>query len=199
MELSQSGILLGETPTEIMPEIVDDVIRQFQTLLPDTDTPETITVQTRPDAIDGECFQNVRHQIEEFGGAQCYGWRVNLLPHIYIYGEFHAVWERLDGQLVDVSPVVPARQGNVVFIRDKRRIYEGRRIAHISAVLWDVIEVRAYLKVLKKVECVDNAIYDAVLQGQNPILLCEQLNELRGELKEAWASLRQAWNSYHKT
>ncbi len=199
MGLSESAFLLGESPTEITPEFVDDVILGFQNSLPDTELPEVISVQTRPDAIDGECFNNVRHQIEEFGGAQCFGWRVNLLPSIYIYGEFHAVWRRPDGVLFDVSPVVSDRQRNVVFIRDKRRVYEGRRIAHISAVLWDVFEVHAYLKVLKKVECVDNAIYDAVLQGQNPILLCEQLNELRGELKGAWASLRQAWNSSHKT
>lgn len=197
MELSQSGILLGETPTEIMPEIVNDEIRQFQKCIPNTDAPETIAVQTRPDAIDGECFQNVRHQIEEFGGSQCYGWRVNLLPHIYIYGEFHAVWERLDGQLVDVSPVVPAEQKQVIFIRDKQRISNGNRIPNFPVILWDIPEVHDYLMAMKKIDIIDDEIARAKRQGLLPDKLFAQRNEVIEESRRIWLNIRRIWNSTH--
>lgn len=197
MELSQSGILLGETPTEIMPEIVDDVIRLFQKCIPNTDAPETIAVQTRPDAIDGECFQNVRQQIEEFGGSQCFGWRVNLIPHIIVYGEFHAVWKRHDGLLIDVSPVIPAEQKQVVFIRDRQHVFDGNRIPNFPVILWDIPEVHDYLMAMKKIDIIDNAIVDALRQGLHPDKLFAQRNEVIEESRSIWLNIRRIWNSTH--
>jgi hypothetical protein len=197
MESSESAFLLGDIPPEIMPECIDDVILRFQDCLPDTEPPEVISVQTRPDAIDGECFQNVRQQVEEFGGSQCFGWRVNLIPNIIIYGEFHAVWMRQDGLLVDVSPVVPAEQKQVVFIRDRQRVYDGHRTPNFPAILWDVPEVHDYLMSMRKISKVDDAIDVALRQGLLIDKLKDQRNELINESRILWSNLRHRWNSTH--
>lgn len=197
MELSQSGFLLGETPTEIMPAIVDEVILSFQRIIPNTELPEVISVQTRPDAIDGECFENVRNQVEEFGGSQCFGWRVSLIPNIIIYGEFHAVWMRQDGLLVDVSPVVPAEQKQVVFIRDRQLVYNGHRIPNFPAILWDVPEVHDYLLAMRKISKVDDAIDVALRQGLLIDKLKDQRNELINEASKIWSNIKHRWKSTH--
>lgn len=51
----------------------------------------------------GYCYSNVRSMVDVNGGrAQC-GWTLSLLPGRFVEALHHVVWERPDGELVDIT------------------------------------------------------------------------------------------------
>lgn len=55
-------------------------------------------------AIPDFCLCNVERQVAEQGGRAVYGWRVMEGQHPIIFHVWHAVWERPDGELRDITP-----------------------------------------------------------------------------------------------
>jgi len=51
-----------------------------------------------------ECFYLVEAQCKEHGGRSATGWALWELPTLFVEAEFHCVWERPDGTLVDITP-----------------------------------------------------------------------------------------------
>ena len=186
---------LGLFFEDIMPNAIDETIRQFQAGIQNTLPPRVIEVRTRHDAVDGACFENVRKQVVEFGGDICFGWRVNCLPFIYIYGEFHAVWKRPDGVLVDVSPVFPPDQPHVVFIEDLHLRYTGKRIPNRTALLWKVPEVTTFIEILNSLEDINTALCVAVNDGRPVDELWKHKVWLQEQMMLAWNHLRNKWNA----
>ena len=81
-----------------------------------------------------ECFSIVPKQIAAHGGNQLTGWAIWEVPGIYIEAEFHAVWQRPDGQIVDISPrqiYFPC----TAFLPDPKRQYVGRQVDNIRQPL----------------------------------------------------------------
>lgn len=81
-----------------------------------------------------ECFSIVPKQIESQGGVQRIGWAIWYLRGILIEAEFHCVWEREDGVLVDLTPRRRCYK-RTLFLPDPSRQYEGVQVNNIRQAL----------------------------------------------------------------
>ncbi len=77
-----------------------------------------------------ECFSIVPEHVEANGGKQIFGWAIFELPRIWLEAEFHAVWERPDSKLIDLTPrEIPMER--ILFIPDPKNQYEGVQVNSI--------------------------------------------------------------------
>lgn len=68
----------------------------------------------------GHCYWNVRETVAQMGGRAVYGWLILTWPKLYVQAMHHGVWQRPDGQLVDVTQKYPTDQRRYsVFARDE--------------------------------------------------------------------------------
>jgi hypothetical protein len=80
------------------------------------------------DCVPGSCcFQNVTSMVKRHGGSVQHGWKMREQPAAYVEGEFYAVWRRLDGALVDVTPHAD-RRGEILFMPDPRLVWTGEDV-----------------------------------------------------------------------
>lgn len=77
--------------------------------------PRYVSLQILPYCQHGMCFLNVWDAVKQYGGKAVYGWIVWYDPGVLIEGEYHAVWERPDGLLVDVTPK-PDGEEQIAFV-----------------------------------------------------------------------------------
>lgn len=75
-----------------------------------------------------ECFPIVAEHVEKCGGKPVFGWALIELTGIWIEAEFHAVWQRPDGSMVDIAPREFSPK-ELLFLPDKGRKYEGIQVA----------------------------------------------------------------------
>ncbi|QQK03787.1 hypothetical protein JFN94_06390 [Burkholderia anthina] len=92
--------------------------------------PIHIDVQVAEHALVDECFPNVALEVERSGGRQVLGWALWELPGIYFEAEFHAVWEKPDGTLVDITPKKESTS-RILFLRDPNAIYAGLQVNNL--------------------------------------------------------------------
>jgi hypothetical protein len=92
-----------------------------------TSTPDYVAVEVGEDCLPSRCFQNVAAMVRRHGGSVQHGWRMREQPSAYVEGEFYAVWRRLDGALIDVTPRAeqPTR---IVFLSDSKIVWTGEDI-----------------------------------------------------------------------
>ena len=74
----------------------------------------------RPDC----CFENVPAIVERRGGSMQPGWKMREEAALFVQGDFHAVWRRPDGRLVDVTPRKDQLQ-EILFLPDSRMNGKG--------------------------------------------------------------------------
>lgn len=68
-------------------------------------------------AIQGECFANVQQMVARKGGGSVLGWHLWELPGLLLEAEFHAVWRKPSGTLVDVTPQRPEfKEDRILFV-----------------------------------------------------------------------------------
>ncbi|WP_091736869.1 hypothetical protein [Phenylobacterium immobile] len=84
-------------------------VGRFQRIEHEMRGPQAASWRTVADAVSAE------------GGRAVSGWRVMLWPGLYVMAQAHAVWERPDGRLVDLSEKpVTDRQAYTTFVADRR-------------------------------------------------------------------------------
>ncbi len=86
-----------------------------------------------------QCYRNVARAITEEGGEAVHGWTIWACD-LHATGEYHVVWRRADGELVDVTPkndgekqilfaVDPSRSADFDFMlrppNQRTRLYRG--------------------------------------------------------------------------
>ena len=76
-----------------------------------------------PDSKMLECYENVENVVKKFGGNIYYGW-ILWQNYIYLDAEFHAIWKKPDGTLLDVTPQ-PDGEKLIVFVPDNTINYRG--------------------------------------------------------------------------
>jgi hypothetical protein len=111
------------------PRITADV-RRLCRKLGDVDEPVFISVEARTDCGINDCFIDVEKQVEDSGGSIQHGWLVWEIPGIIIEGEFHAVWRKLDGSLLDVTRKQDG-ETLVLFVPDRVRRFQGQCVLTI--------------------------------------------------------------------
>jgi hypothetical protein len=95
--------------------------------------PTVVKVDTHADARENECIEIVDKMVSLFGGERILGWQI-WQGGFLIEAEFHAVWQKDDGQIIDVSikkNKIPA----IVFVPDKGLQYKGKQINSVRVNL----------------------------------------------------------------
>ncbi len=83
------------------------------------------------------CHISTKHRVLTAGGKRVHGWALWEFQDLII-GEFHSIWERPDGTLIDVTP--PKFGANrVLFVRDPACAIEeanGAYLLHTDRTSW---------------------------------------------------------------
>ncbi len=88
---------------------------------------EFVPVQPEGNCQPGRCFDNVDAIVRQFGGSTQHGWSMRERPSVFVEAEFHAVWRRPDGALIDVTPRTDGAAG-ILFLPDSRAVWEGEDV-----------------------------------------------------------------------
>lgn len=147
MTLEEIGEFLNSQTTL---QRIDNVVKTFQRSIEGTKAPVFVPIRPRGDSIPNDCFENVARQVEECGGEVVHGWRIYIMPGLFLEAEFHAVWKAPDGRLVDVS--LPPEEGTsrIVFFPDPTRSFQGEPIPSIHWPLAKMKELNEYLKAFEE-------------------------------------------------
>jgi hypothetical protein len=122
-----------------------------------------IYVDIIPDkyAINGDCFLNVLNKVNIENGETIFGWKFVEYSYM-IEAQFHAVWKTPFGNFVDITPGDDPNEKCILFVIDRTRTFEGKRIDNFrfnttnNLLVDDIIEIEiAKFKLINKVEQVD--------------------------------------------
>ena len=81
-----------------------------------------------------ECFATVPKQVLAHGGRQLTGWALWEWQGVMLEAEFHAVWQRDDGRILDLTPR-PVFFERTAFLPDPTREYKGRQVDNVRLAL----------------------------------------------------------------
>ena len=128
-----------------------------------------------------ECFSIVPEHIAANGGKQKFGWAVFEFKRVWLEAEFHVVWEREDGVLLDLTPREVSLD-KILFIPDPERKYEGVQINSIFSAISKKPCVKKFIKLSK-------AFYAATNEGdlahvQSGQIICPKAVALKQEMDE---------------
>jgi len=128
------------TPAEIstvLQGVVDDLVPGGRTTYVD--------VLPTIDAQANECFPLVEQRINTEGGRAEVGWSLWELPTLFVEAEFHSVWRRPSGELLDVAPK-NHETSKILFLPDPIRQYEGRQVNNVRKALRNDPLLNTYLE-----------------------------------------------------
>lgn len=113
-----------------------------------------------------ECFWNVQRRIESEGGAEVLGWAIRAWPRVFAEAEHHAVWQRPDGKLVDVTPTKGEQRR--LFLPDAKATYNAAQ--HFARpnkyqTLTDDPDITAFIEAKKKWLAIKMGDYGDVQQA----------------------------------
>ena len=86
-------------------------------------SPKFVRSKPSKDAILSHCFDNVERKIQRAGGSVAYGWAIWHLRGAYFEAEYHGVWRKRSGELLDVSPQLNSYR-KILFLPDDNAIYD---------------------------------------------------------------------------
>ncbi len=96
--------------------------------------PKLVSHEPLADKPFNECFSIVPEHIAAHGGKEQFGWAIFELKRVWLEAEFHVVWEREDGVLVDLTPR-QAPLEHILFLPDPERRYDGTQVNSIIRAL----------------------------------------------------------------
>jgi len=132
------------TPKSISPEI-----RRLCEKIGGLDEPVYLQVSPRSDSGIKDCFIDVQNQVSEHGGSIQHGWVLWEWAGIYVEGEFHAVWRKPDGQMLDVQEK-PDGEQRILFAPDSRRVFEGVRVDNIRMAVGRDPRIKEWIAIVEK-------------------------------------------------
>jgi hypothetical protein len=105
----------------------------IQELVPDG-VAKYVDVKPEKNADLNDCFPLVKERVASSGGKQLFGWALWELPYLFVEAEFHSVWQKTDGSLVDVTPKLNSSD-KVLFLHDPNITYKGKQVNNIRKKL----------------------------------------------------------------
>jgi hypothetical protein len=144
---------------------------------------EPIMLETVPGTNDEACgcFENVQKRVNTEGGDSLFGWQFWEHPYM-IEAEFHAVWRKPDGSLVDITPKDDREIHRILFVEDKVRKYSATQTDNVrinitgNGLIDDLIEVeKAKYRFLNK-DGRQNIIGEVMMVGDDALLWQSILN-----------------------
>ena len=100
----------------------------------DSDAPGFVTVEPGDGCLPDCCFENVPAVVKRRGGSVQAGWKMREESALFVQGDFHAVWRRPDGTLVDVTPRKDLLR-EILFLPDSRMDGKGADVEPRRMVL----------------------------------------------------------------
>lgn len=101
-----------------------------------------VAVQVMRGATPGECFDNVQSVVAKRGGRMTLGWHLWEIPDLLLEAEYHAVWEKPSGTLVDVTPQLAGyEEAKILFVPMRKDRFRLPPPDNIRAPLSDDPEV----------------------------------------------------------
>jgi len=114
------------TPRPSAPPITKGILKLAKQINA-TSSPDHVSVEPGEGCTAGHSYQNVTETVKRHGGSVQHGWRMREQAAAYVEGEFHSVWRRLDGALIDVTPgAEPASE--IVFLPDAWTVWTGEAV-----------------------------------------------------------------------
>jgi len=117
-----------------VPEKIEDINQNLFDKINATHEPMFINVVLEEHAKSLDCVSNVKKKVEKDGGKSILGWQIwqgNFIDE----GEFHAVWEDLEENLIDITP--KEKNGEIIyfprilFVEDENLVYEGKQVNNV--------------------------------------------------------------------
>lgn len=108
--------------------------------------PVYVPIETDDHAVTGMCFLNVADKVKSEGGGVVYGWQFCEYQYM-IEAEFHAVWRKITGEMIDITPFPVEGISKQLFVEDPGRIFDGRRTCNFyyntsgNGLIDDLIEI----------------------------------------------------------
>jgi len=114
-----------------------------------TTTPIYVPVVPALGVRHGYCLTDVPLFVEKNGGKVQFGWTIWECPKVALETEFHACWINPENEIIDI---VPKRDGEttILFLPDRRRIYEHKPVLGTQKVLFDNEYTRRWLMTAQK-------------------------------------------------
>ncbi|CAH5472694.1 hypothetical protein WNJ68_03495 [Klebsiella grimontii] len=111
--------------------------------------PEWVKSDPFPGAEEKDCFINVERAIEKNGGRAVNGWTIWQVPGVFIEAEFHCVWEKESGVMLNVTPY-PNRPDKILFLPDHTRVYTGKQLDNVRQPLVNDPDVIRWLYLARR-------------------------------------------------
>lgn len=129
--------MLNQVPSATAPHIV----AFCESINPST-TAVVVPSSPPPSAAQLDCFITVADQVAQQGGQSIIGWAIWEVPGAFVEAEFHAVWQKPDGEYLDLTPrSTPFPQ--ILFLPDPMRTYEGKQVDNVrKALVKDQLVIR---------------------------------------------------------
>jgi hypothetical protein len=124
-----------------------------------------VAVQPVEDAPTNECFPLVESHSKKFGGRPLVGWALWELPTLFVEAEFHSIWRKPDGSLVDITPKQRETQ-KIFFLHDLNLKYEGRQLDNVRRPIKHYPLLFEYLKTFEAQFEIMNRGDRATLHGE---------------------------------
>ncbi len=125
------------------PSLFDNHVKTFcQEVVPGS-KPLYVPIQSLTDKPLNECFSIVPEHVATHGGKQLIGWMISEWRSVLIEAELHAVWQRPDGTLIDITPK-NAPLNRILFIPDSSQEYTGVMVDNIRKPLSEDPRIRRF-------------------------------------------------------
>ncbi|EPY4800749.1 hypothetical protein ACXDID_001685 [Klebsiella pneumoniae] len=125
-----------------------ETIEFCKKIVPDV-SPIWVSSAPLPGSEAKDCFSNVDRAIDNSGGRAVLGWTIWLVPGVFIEAEFHCVWEKESGVILNVTPY-PNRPDKILFLPDHARVYTGKQLDNVRQHLVDDPDVIRWLYLAKR-------------------------------------------------
>lgn len=161
-------------------KVTDKIMELCGKAVPEV-APVYVSVDVQGWSLLSECFPNVQRMVRESGGRQVNGWAIWQWANVLVEAEAHAVWESLEGELVDITPH-DRGESQILFLRDDNMVYSGKRIGSIRQPLTGSPLVLELIELLNERDRIMSAA---------PGRLCEMPNSLLIRIRQIQETLHR--------
>ncbi len=119
------------------PKQITSDVRQFCQSIDSTQLPVFVPIQISSNTKKQFCFANVKRKTRK-GGKVLHGWAIFERAKISLEAQFHAVWQKPDETLVDVSPPMIEGETQTLFLPDSVLVFDIASDPVVENKLWQI-------------------------------------------------------------
>ncbi|EGB16492.1 SEC-C motif domain protein [Pseudodesulfovibrio mercurii] len=160
---------------EIVPPNITEEVKDFCSEI-STGPLVYLSIQKEKYSLLDECFPNVQKKIEQDGGNILYGWKIWMIPNLFIEAEFHSIWESEQGDWIDITPN-RSGENKILFLHDKNNGYNDKQVNNIRKNLSNNRLIDDYI-------LINNALYHFTNYGENSFQRVRTFEDIDADILE---------------